>query len=104
MSGLQPSTVTCNVLIDGWCKTKNLVYALRTYRLLRAHKLEPNVVTFTVLTKGMAEVGMLQEAAIVFFQMMKRGHMPDVVAYCSLIDCLCKHGNLISRLKVYDIC
>ena len=78
-SGFESNVVTNNVLIDGWCIVKRLGDALRTYRHMRAHNLVPDVVTLTTLIRGVANEGRLQATGIVFFQMLKRALIPDVV-------------------------
>uniref|UniRef100_A0A6N2LYB3 Pentatricopeptide repeat-containing protein n=1 Tax=Salix viminalis TaxID=40686 RepID=A0A6N2LYB3_SALVM len=49
-----------------------------------------------------AQLGRVDEALLLFFQMLKKDIKPDVITYCTLIDGLCKLNKTSAGLCIFD--
>ncbi|KAB2607879.1 pentatricopeptide repeat-containing protein [Pyrus ussuriensis x Pyrus communis] len=83
--GIKLNVYTFNMLIDGCCRLKRLRDAVKVYIKLGVYNIGPDLVMDTVLIKGISELGRLSDALVFFFQSVKKGFLPDVVTYCTLI-------------------
>ncbi|KAJ8425458.1 hypothetical protein Cgig2_018856 [Carnegiea gigantea] len=87
--GYQPDIVIFNTLIDGLCKTINMLMRL-------------SVVTYGTLINGLCKLGRYVDALKVLRKIGLTGCEPDVAMYNSIIDSLCKDGLLSQALELRD--
>ncbi|KAK8358765.1 hypothetical protein V6Z12_A04G045500 [Gossypium hirsutum] len=80
-SGQVPNIVTCNIVLDGLCKTG-----------IRNSGLELDIVPYTILINGLCKAGHIEVAKELFHQLSDNGLKPNVYTYCVMINGLCKEG------------
>ncbi|CAA2997593.1 pentatricopeptide repeat-containing At4g11690-like [Olea europaea subsp. europaea] len=93
---LQRNMVTCNTIIDGFCKKGFVENAkIIVEEMVQSETCLPDVVTFTTLIDGYCKKGEVENAMKYFDEMVKRGSCaPNLLTYNDLINGLCLKGNL----------
>ncbi|KAJ6414110.1 hypothetical protein OIU84_006848 [Salix udensis] len=79
--GLNPSHVTYNTLMDGYCREGNLRAALIVRTRMERKGKQANVVTYNVLIKGFCLKGKLEDANGLLNEMLERGLVPNRTTY-----------------------
>ncbi|XP_031264688.1 pentatricopeptide repeat-containing protein At2g06000-like, partial [Pistacia vera] len=90
-SGIQPTAVTFNILIDGFGKVK---MGLKLWDEMNAKNISPNVYTFAILINALCKDNRLDEARRFLSQLKCRDIVPKPFMYNPVIDGLCKAGNI----------
>ncbi|GMG99634.1 hypothetical protein Nepgr_001474 [Nepenthes gracilis] len=76
---------------------------MKVYILMAINNVIPDVVTHTLLLKPLAAKGELDEAVTLFFKMFKQDVVADSVAYCTLMDGLCKKNKPAAGLWNFEL-
>ncbi|KAL5707831.1 hypothetical protein ACHQM5_018688 [Ranunculus cassubicifolius] len=64
--------------------------------------IKPDVVYYTVLIDGHCKADNLQEAVVLFDEMMDRGFTPDAITYTALVSGYCNRGNADIAVYIVD--
>jgi pentatricopeptide repeat protein len=85
--GCSPDVLTYNTLINGLCRVNEVN---RGHELLKEVKstseLKPDVVTYTSVISGYCKLGKMDEASILFYEMVKSGIKPTAITFNVLVD------------------
>ncbi|RRT72958.1 hypothetical protein B296_00032472 [Ensete ventricosum] len=103
--GVFPNVVTFNMLIDGCCRNGelNLAYELfKKINLVSGNNTEPNVVTFNCLINYLCKAGRAEDGEhVVKKDMLKKGLLPNVRTYGTLIDGYARKGKMEEALRLF---
>ncbi|KAJ6723348.1 hypothetical protein OIU74_007837 [Salix koriyanagi] len=89
-----PDLRTYTVLLNGWCRVKNLMEAGRIWNEMLDRGFKPDIVTHNIMLEGLLRSHRRSDA-IKFFEVMKaKGPSPDVRSYTILIRDLCKQTKM----------
>ncbi|XP_047338036.1 pentatricopeptide repeat-containing protein At5g46100 [Impatiens glandulifera] len=91
-------TTVLSILVD----ENQTKMALRFYKYMKQTGIKTNIVSLNVLIKALCKDRGTMEAALqVFNEMPIRGFNPDSYTYGTLINALCKYGNVIEAKKLF---
>ncbi|KAH6811904.1 Pentatricopeptide repeat superfamily protein [Perilla frutescens var. frutescens] len=94
-----PDLKTYTILLNGWCRARNLMEAGRMWNGMIDNGFKPDIVAHNIMLEGLLR-GRKRSEAIKLFEVMKsRGPFPNVRSYTVLINDLCKHGNTTEALN-----
>ncbi|XP_011082772.1 putative pentatricopeptide repeat-containing protein At1g53330 [Sesamum indicum] len=98
-----PDACTYNILINAWCMRSDLERAWKVFDEMRRRGVEPNVVTFGTLIKGLCAISKL-DVAFSLKRRMERDFKirPNAHIYVALVKRLCKVGDLNKAIKLKD--
>lgn len=97
-----PDLKTYTVLLNGWCKARNLMEAGRVWNGMIDSGFKPDVVAHNIMLEGLLK-GKKRGDAIKLFEVMKsRGPFPNVRSYTILINDLCKHSDTEEAMRYFD--
>ncbi|XP_015889588.3 pentatricopeptide repeat-containing protein At2g17525, mitochondrial [Ziziphus jujuba] len=96
----EPSDVTFNVLISGYCAEENLVQALVLLEKCFSSGFVPDVVTVTKVLELLCNVGRVAEAVEIIERVESRGGTIDVLAYNTLMKGFCKSGKVKVGIRI----
>lgn len=97
-----PNLKTYTVLLNGWCRVRNLMEAGRIWNGMIDSGFKPDIIAHNIMLEGLLR-GKKRSDAIKLFEVMKaRGPLPSVRSYSILIKDLCKHGNMEEAINYLD--
>lgn len=99
--GLQPGIDDLDHLLYLLCKRKLVKHAQLLFDKMK-HEFSPTVKTYSILVRGWGFVGESREARRVFDEMLVRGCTVDVHAYNTVLESLCKGGNVDEGYKLFQ--
>ncbi|KAE8681286.1 cell division cycle 20.1, cofactor of APC complex-like [Hibiscus syriacus] len=104
--GIGPSIVSLNTIMSRYCKLGFTDIAKSFFCMMlndmKKHGVEPDMVTYNILTKGFRLHGQMDGAWILIQRMLDKGSNPDVVTYTILICGHCQNGNVKEGLKLRE--
>lgn len=82
-----PDLVTYNTIMDGLCRAGKVKIAHNVLNgmMKKATDVHPNIVSYTTLLRGYCMKQEIDEALVVFHEMLSRGLKPNTVTYNTLI-------------------
>ncbi|CAN8310802.1 unnamed protein product [Cochlearia groenlandica] len=82
-----PDVVTYNTIIDGLCRADKLKIARNVLNgmMKKSTDVHPNIVSYTTLVRGYCMKHEIDEALVVFHEMLSRGLKPNYVTYNTLV-------------------
>jgi pentatricopeptide repeat protein len=89
-SRADPGIITCNILINAYCRACNIEGAYMLFEELQKNGLSPDCVTYRTLIKGLYIVDREEEAFNIFKHMREAGREPTLSVYKTLMTWLCK--------------
>uniref|UniRef100_A0A1D1XLL3 Pentatricopeptide repeat-containing protein At1g02060, chloroplastic n=1 Tax=Anthurium amnicola TaxID=1678845 RepID=A0A1D1XLL3_9ARAE len=100
--GCEPNVLTYNALLDGLCRVgkvriaHNLLDGMRS----KAPDIAPTVVSYTTVIRGYCGKRCIDEAVVLFREMVSAGIKPSSITYNTLIQGLCdaQRMDLIKRI------
>ncbi|GLJ29343.1 hypothetical protein SUGI_0578720 [Cryptomeria japonica] len=92
-SELEASTVTYNILINGWCRIRRLEEAQKLFDQMVTLSIPPSVVTYSTLIDGYCKTGRIEDALKLLETMKGKGSNPNVITYNSIVDALAEAGR-----------
>nr|XP_043617430.1 pentatricopeptide repeat-containing protein At1g52640, mitochondrial [Erigeron canadensis] len=98
--GVKPTVDDLDQLLYVLCKRKHVREAQLFFDKVK-HEFSPSVKTFSILVRGWGFLGVSKEAQKVFDEMLVRGCCVDVHAYNSILESLCKGGNVDEAHKLF---
>ncbi|KAJ8760596.1 hypothetical protein K2173_015263 [Erythroxylum novogranatense] len=101
--GCFPDIVTYNTLINGLCKANDVVRGCDLLMEVKSRdSCSPDVVTYTSIISGFCKLGQMQEASVLFEEMIVSGINPNVITFNVLIDGFGKSGNMVAAKSMYE--
>nr|KAJ0228022.1 hypothetical protein LSAT_V11C100005310 [Lactuca sativa] len=92
-NGLQPTVVTFGTIINGICKKDGPQAAHRFLQLVEETKgFHLGATEYNTIINGLCKDRHLTEAREIYFEMEKKGILPDVITFNSLIQGYCNLG------------
>ncbi|XP_059642750.1 pentatricopeptide repeat-containing protein At1g52640, mitochondrial [Cornus florida] len=91
--GIEPGIDDLDQLLYVLCKRKHVKHAQQFFDRIK-FEFAPSVKSYSILMRGWGDIGDSGQALKLFDEMLERGCSVDVLAYNSMLDCLCKGGNV----------
>ncbi|XP_048442456.1 pentatricopeptide repeat-containing protein At1g11710, mitochondrial-like [Pyrus x bretschneideri] len=104
-SGIWPSVVTFNMIIDGACRMGDMELALKVLRkigVMSEDCVTPNSVTYNCIINGFCKIGGLSVAEEIRGEMTEPGVEANLRTYATLVDGYAKQGSLEVALQLCD--
>ncbi|URD84293.1 PPR repeat [Musa troglodytarum] len=100
---LVPDLFTCSMIIDGYCKVKEIDKAKSFLKEMRTWGLEANVVVYNSLVSGFCKNGNITGASNLVDEMKSNGILPNFVTYSSLMHGFCCTGYLEEAKRIFEL-
>ncbi|GLU16765.1 hypothetical protein SLE2022_331800 [Rubroshorea leprosula] len=97
-----PNLGTYTVLINGWCKVKNLVEAGRLWNEMIDVGIKPDIVAHNIMLEGLLKTKKRSEAIKLFTVMKSKGPLPTVQSYTIMIRDFCKQSKMNDAVEYFD--
>lgn len=97
-----PNLRTYTVLLNGWCRVKNLMEAGRIWNEMIDKGFEPDIVAYNTMLEGLLRSKKRSDAVKLLMVMKAKGPSPDVRSYTILIRDLCKHSKMKDAIEYFD--
>lgn len=97
-----PNLRTYSVLLNGWCRVKNLMEAGKVWNEMIDKGFKPDTVAHNTMLEGLLR-GHRKSDAIKLFEVMKaKGPAPNVRSYTILMRDLCKQRKMREAVDYFD--
>ncbi|KAL5581142.1 hypothetical protein UlMin_013584 [Ulmus minor] len=97
-----PNLQTYTVLLNGWCRQRNLMEAGRLWNEMIDLGFTPDIVAHNTMLEGLLRSHKRSDA-IKFFEVMKAtGPRPNIRSYTILIRDFCKQGKMKEAVECFD--
>ncbi|MCO5585643.1 hypothetical protein L7F22_039578 [Adiantum nelumboides] len=100
--GIKPTTISINMMIDGYGKQGLHEKALKMFEAIRQYGYRPTQVSYSSIISAMAKVGKLQTAAQLYENMLKTGTHPNLHTLVTMIRLYTKYNQTREGHKVYN--
>nr|VDD58079.1 unnamed protein product [Brassica oleracea] len=97
-----PNLMTYTVLLNGWCRVKNLMEAARIWNGMVDQGLKPDVVAHNVMLEGLLRSRKKSDAIKLFHVMKAKGPCPNVRSYTIMIRDFCKQSSMEAAVEYFD--
>ncbi|KAL6177066.1 hypothetical protein ACLB2K_053698 [Fragaria x ananassa] len=97
-----PNLQTYAVLLDGWCRVKNLLEAGRVWNEMIDKGFEPDVVTHNIMLGGLLRSHKRSDAIKLFEIMKAKGPSPNARSYSILIQNFCKQKQMKEAVLYFE--
>ncbi|XP_025015354.1 pentatricopeptide repeat-containing protein At1g02060, chloroplastic [Ricinus communis] len=99
-----PDLVTYNTLVDGLCRAGkvNIAHNVVNGMVKKSTNLNPDVVTYTTLVRGYCMKHEIDEALVVFEEMVSKGLKPNEITYNTLIKGLCEVQKIDKIKQIFE--
>lgn len=97
-----PNLQTYTILVNGWCRVKNLMEAGRLWNEMIDMGFKPDIVAYNVMLEGLLKNKKRSDAIKLFEVMKAKGPPPNVRSYTILIRDFCKQGKLEEAVEYFD--
>ncbi|GFZ08409.1 pentatricopeptide repeat (PPR) superfamily protein [Actinidia rufa] len=97
-----PSTHVYNILLHGWCCSRQLEHVERLWDEMKKNSVKPSVLTYGTLVKGYCRMGRVEVAIELVGEMRRVGIEPDAIVYNSTIDALGEAGRFKEALAMME--
>uniref|UniRef100_A0A7N0THN5 Pentatricopeptide repeat-containing protein n=1 Tax=Kalanchoe fedtschenkoi TaxID=63787 RepID=A0A7N0THN5_KALFE len=97
--GVEPSCNDLDQLLYALCKRKHVEEAKQYFDLVKLH-FAPTAKTYSILIRGLGDIGDSGNARKLFDEMVERGCSVDVPACNSLFEAMCKGGEMGEAYKL----
>ncbi|KAG4157071.1 hypothetical protein ERO13_D02G039033v2 [Gossypium hirsutum] len=97
--GYGVDTVTCNIVINGLCKSGKLDKAMEIAHEMWTHG-SAALVTYFIIISALCKAGKIDEAKKKFREMMGKNLQPDAVIFDTFIHIFCKEVKISSAFPV----
>lgn len=99
---IPPTSQTYNVLVHGWCKTRQIDRARKTVDEMKKHGFCPDSVTYTSFIEAYCREKDFRKVDATLEDMQKNGFHPSVVAYTIMMTAFSKAKETDKALEVYE--
>ncbi|GAB4841766.1 hypothetical protein Ancab_022488 [Ancistrocladus abbreviatus] len=97
-----PNLHSYSVLLNGWCRVKNLMEAGRIWNEMIDHGFKPDIVAHNTMLEGLLKAKRRSDAIKLFEVMKAKGPTPNVRSYTILIRDLCKQNKMTEAVECFD--
>ncbi|KAM7528058.1 hypothetical protein LguiB_031468 [Lonicera macranthoides] len=97
-----PNLQTYTVLLNGWCRVKNLMEAGRVWNEMIDKGFKPDIVAHNTMFEGLLKGKRRSEAMKLFEVMKAKGPYPNVRSYTILIRNLCKQKMVKEAVEYFE--
>ncbi|KAK4482142.1 hypothetical protein RD792_009283 [Penstemon davidsonii] len=97
-----PDLRTYTILLNGWCKIKNLMEAGKTWNTMIDNGFKPDIVAHNIMLEGLLKSQKRSDAIKLFEVMKSKGPFPNTRSYTILIRNLCKHGKMSEAFEYFN--
>lgn len=97
-----PNLRTYTVLLNGWCRVKNLMEAGRVWNEMIDKGFKPDIVAHNTMFEGLLKGKRRSEAMKLFEVMKAKGPHPNVRSYTILIRDLCKQKKMKEAVEYFE--
>ncbi|GAA0162857.1 hypothetical protein LIER_18859 [Lithospermum erythrorhizon] len=89
-----PNIRSYTVLLNGWCRVKNLLEAGKIWNMMIDKGFKPDIAAHNTMLDGLLKCKKRSDAIKLFEVMRAKGPSPNVKSYTILIRDLCKQGEM----------
>ncbi|PSS08213.1 Pentatricopeptide repeat-containing protein [Actinidia chinensis var. chinensis] len=93
---------TYTVLLNGWCRVRNLMEAGRVWNEMVDKGFRPDIVAHNTMLEGLLRCRKRSDAIKLFEVMKAKGPSPNVRSYTILIRDLCKQMRMKEAIEYFD--
>ncbi|KAG6704106.1 hypothetical protein I3842_07G119800 [Carya illinoinensis] len=93
---------TYTVLLNGWCRVRNLLEAGRVWNEMIEKGFKPDIVAHNIMLEGLLKCKKRSDAIKLFEVMRAKGPPPNVRSYTILIRDLCKQTKMKEAVEYFD--
>ncbi|KAL1216202.1 Pentatricopeptide repeat-containing protein [Cardamine amara subsp. amara] len=97
-----PNMMTYTVLLNGWCRVRNLMEAARIWNGMIDQGLKPDIVAHNVMLEGLLRSRKKSDAIKLFHVMKSKGPLPNVRSYTIMIRDFCKQSSMEAAIEYFD--
>ncbi|KAH7844892.1 hypothetical protein Vadar_032736 [Vaccinium darrowii] len=97
-----PNTHTFNILLHGWCKSRQIEKGRDTMDEMKSHGFSPNVISYTCFVEYYCHEKDFRKVNEVLQEMEEKGCPPSTVTYTIVMHALGKAKEINEALKVYE--
>ncbi len=87
--GIEPSVVTFNTLIKGWCKIGKMSVAMHVTKVMLKMDIYPDRITYQTLIEGYCKQHDMMTAKRLVQSMIKVNLIPNIITFNQIIKALC---------------
>merc|ERR1719159_2305087 len=100
---LEMSTVACNTLVDACARSGRMERVPEILADMRAHNVQPNLITYSTTMKGHCQAGDIQTALDLMEEMQHETDLkPDEIMYNSILDGCAQHSLVDEGLRLLN--
>ncbi|KAI5068483.1 hypothetical protein GOP47_0016828 [Adiantum capillus-veneris] len=100
--GTKPTTISINMMIDGYGKQGLHEEALKMFEAIREYGYRPTKISYSCIISAMARVGKFQSAAQLYEKMLRTGIQPNLHTFSTLIRLYKKCDQTREGHKIYQ--
>ncbi|XP_057966676.1 pentatricopeptide repeat-containing protein At3g62470, mitochondrial-like isoform X2 [Malania oleifera] len=97
-----PDLRTYSVLLNGWCRVKNLLEAGKIWNEMIDKGFKPDIIAHNTMLEGLLRCRKKSDAIKLFEVMKAKGPSPNVRSYTILIRDLCKQTKMKEAIEYFD--
>ncbi|CAN4108573.1 unnamed protein product [Withania somnifera] len=97
-----PNLQTYTVLLNGWCRVKNLMDAGKVWNEMIDKGFKPDIVAHNTMLEGLLKSKKRSDAIKLFEVMKAKGPSPNTRSYTILIRDLCKQGKMNEAVAGFE--
>ncbi|PON84166.1 Tetratricopeptide-like helical domain containing protein [Trema orientale] len=97
-----PNLQTYTVLLNGWCRLKNLMEAGRLWNEMIDLGFKPDLVAHNTMLEGLLRSKKTSDAIKLFEVMKAKGPRPNIRSYTILLREFCKQGKMREAVECFD--
>ncbi|CAK8530760.1 unnamed protein product [Lathyrus sativus] len=97
-----PNLQTYTVLLNGWCKVRNLLEAGRVWNEMIDKGFPPDIVAHNIMLQGLLRCQKKSDSIKLFEVMKAKGPSPNVRSYTILIQDLCKRNMMREAVDYFS--
>ncbi|TXG63312.1 hypothetical protein EZV62_010306 [Acer yangbiense] len=98
-----PNLRTYTVLLNGWCKVKNLMEAGRVWNDMIDKGFKPDIVAHNTMLEGLLKSKKRSDAIKLFEVMKAKGPLPNVQSFTIMIRDFCKQGKMGDAMEYLKV-
>ncbi|KAL5863023.1 hypothetical protein ACOSQ3_000537 [Xanthoceras sorbifolium] len=98
-----PNLRTYTVLLNGWCRVKNLMEAGRVWNDMIDNGFKPDIVAHNTMLEGLLKSKKWSDGIKLFEIMKAKGPLPNVRSYTIMIRDFCKQGKMGDAMEYFQV-
>ncbi|KAE8710365.1 Pentatricopeptide repeat-containing protein [Hibiscus syriacus] len=97
-----PNLSSYTILLNGWCRVRNLMEAGRVWNEMIDKGFEPDIVAHNVMIEGLLRSRKTSHAVKLFEVMKTKGPLPNVRSYTIMIREFCKQARMGEAVRYFE--